>query len=67
MNAARRRRQQQALPYLLLAPSLVLLAGMLYPFGLGLYYSFHPAIGGSRAKRFPFSFVNIDGYLGLAE
>jgi multiple sugar transport system permease protein len=27
------------LPYLLLAPALVLLAGMIYPFGLGVYYS----------------------------
>ena len=27
------------MPYLLLAPAFLLLAGMLYPFGLGLYYS----------------------------
>jgi hypothetical protein len=32
----RRRRPDRFLPYLLLSPALVLLAGMIYPFGLGL-------------------------------
>ena len=41
-NAQKRRhwRQEKFLPYLLLAPALVLLAGMIYPFALGFYYSF---------------------------
>lgn len=42
MQTSRRRRRwrpQALLPYLLLTPALVLLVGMVYPFGLGLYYS----------------------------
>ncbi len=42
MNIARGRRRwrrEALLPYLLLGPALILLAGMVYPFGLGLYYS----------------------------
>jgi multiple sugar transport system permease protein len=36
---ARARRREARLPYLLLTPGLLLLAGMLYPFLLGAYYS----------------------------
>lgn len=36
---ARRRRRGRALPYLLLTPAIILLAGMLFPFALGVYYS----------------------------
>ena len=39
VTARGRRRQDALLPYLLLAPAFALLVGMLYPFGLGLYYS----------------------------
>ena len=35
----RRWRQEAVLPYLLMTPALILLMGMVYPFGLGLYYS----------------------------
>jgi len=50
------------LPYLLLAPALVLLAGMLYPFGLGLYYSLT-----SYWLQYPnrFRFVWFDNYVSL--
>ena len=50
------------LPYLLLAPALVLLVGMIYPFGLGLYYSFT-----SYWLQYPnrFRFVWFDNYIGL--
>ena len=52
------------LPYLLLSPALVLLAGMIYPFGLGLYYSFT-----SYWLQYPnrFRFVWLDNYIGLVE
>ena len=55
-------RREKALPYLLLAPALVLLAGMIYPFGLGLYYSFT-----SYWLQYPnrFRFVWFDNYLDL--
>jgi multiple sugar transport system permease protein len=48
----------------LLAPALVLLAGMVYPFGLGLYYSFT-----SYWLQYPnrFRFVWFDNYLSLIE
>jgi multiple sugar transport system permease protein len=48
----------------LLAPALVLLAGMVYPFGLGLYYSFT-----SYWLQYPnrFRFVWLDNYVGLME
>jgi len=48
----------------LLAPALVLLAGMLYPFGLGLYYSFT-----SYWLQYPnrFRFVWLDNYINLIE
>jgi len=50
------------LPYLLLAPALVLLVGMLYPFGLGLYYSLT-----SYWLQYPnrFRFVWFDNYVSL--
>jgi multiple sugar transport system permease protein len=52
------------LPYLLLAPALVLLLGMVYPFGLGLYYSFT-----SYWLQYPnrFRFVWLDNYIGLMD
>ncbi len=55
-------RREKALPYLLLAPALVLLAGMIYPFGLGLYYSFT-----SYWLQYPnrFRFVWLDNYVDL--
>ena len=58
----RRRRRERFLPYLLLAPALILLAGMLYPFGLGLYYSFT-----SYWLQYPnrFRFVWLDNYVDL--
>jgi multiple sugar transport system permease protein len=58
----RRRRPERYLPYLLLTPALILLAGMLYPFGLGLYYSFT-----SYWLQYPnrFRFVWFDNYLDL--
>ena len=56
------RRQERLLPYLLLAPALVLLVGMLYPFGLGLYYSLT-----SYWLQYPnrFRFVWFDNYVSL--
>ena len=52
------------LPYLLLAPALILLAGMIYPFILGLYYSFT-----SYWLQYPnrFRFVWLDNYINLVE
>ena len=57
-------RREKALPYLLLAPALVLLVGMIYPFGLGLYYSFT-----SYWLQYPnrFRFVWLDNYIDLME
>jgi multiple sugar transport system permease protein len=57
-------RRERFLPYLLLAPALVLLVGMIYPFGLGLYYSFT-----SYWLQYPnrFRFVWLDNYLSLME
>jgi multiple sugar transport system permease protein len=57
-------RTETFLPYVLLAPALVLLAGMVYPFGLGLYYSFT-----SYWLQYPnrFRFVWLDNYVGLME
>jgi multiple sugar transport system permease protein len=56
------RRRERLLPYLLLAPALVLLAGMMYPFGLGLYYSLT-----SYWLQYPnrFRFVWFDNYVSL--
>lgn len=61
-RAGRRWRQQTFLPYLLLLPALVLLVGMVYPFGLGLYYSFT-----SYWLQYPnrFRFVWLDNYAAL--
>ena len=63
-NAQKRRhwRQEKFLPYLLLAPALVLLAGMIYPFALGFYYSFT-----SYWLQYPnrFRFVWFDNYVNL--
>ncbi len=63
-NAQKRRhwRQEKFLPYLLLAPALVLLAGMIYPFALGLYYSFT-----SYWLQYPnrFRFIWFDNYVNL--
>jgi multiple sugar transport system permease protein len=55
-------RRERFLPYLLLAPALVLLVGMIYPFGLGLYYSFT-----SYWLQYPnrFRFVWLDNYVDL--
>jgi multiple sugar transport system permease protein len=52
------------LPYLLLAPAVVLLAGMIYPFGLGVYYSLT-----SYWLQYPnrFRFVWFDNYVDLLE
>ena len=60
----RRRRPDRFLPYLLLAPALILLLGMVYPFGLGLYYSFT-----SYWLQYPnrFRFVWLDNYINLIE
>ena len=66
MTTVRKRRQyrrrERLLPYLLLAPALVLLAGMMYPFGLGLYYSLT-----SYWLQYPnrFRFVWFDNYVSL--
>jgi multiple sugar transport system permease protein len=58
----RRQRSGQFLPYLLLTPALILLVGMVYPFALGLYYSFT-----DYWLQFPkrFRFIWFDNYLGL--
>jgi multiple sugar transport system permease protein len=52
------------LPYLLLAPAVVLLAGMIYPFALGVYYSLT-----SYWLQYPnrFRFVWFDNYVDLLE
>ena len=62
-KAVRRRpRQERFLPYLLLAPALILLVGMVYPFALGLYYSLT-----DYWLQFPkrFRFIWLDNYIGL--
>lgn len=58
----RRPRPGRLLPYLLLAPALVLLVGMVYPFALGLYYSLT-----DYWLQFPkrFRFIGFDNYIGL--
>lgn len=57
-----RRRRARLLPYLLMLPALVLLVGMLYPFALGVYYSFT-----SYWLQYPnrFRFVWFDNYIDL--
>jgi ABC-type sugar transport system permease subunit len=62
--ARRNRRREKLLPWLLLSPALVLLAGMIYPFALGFYYSF-TAYWLQYPKRF--RFIWFDNYLGLLE
>lgn len=67
MNTTPKRRhwrRERFLPYLLLAPALVLLVGMVYPFGLGLYYSFT-----SYWLQYPnrFRFVWFDNYVSLLD
>ncbi len=57
-----RRRRERLLPYLLLTPALVLLAGMVYPFVLGLYYSF-TYYWLQYPKRF--HFIWFDNYINL--
>ena len=59
---AKYRRREKLLPYLLLSPALVLLIGMMYPFGLGLYYSLT-----SYWLQYPnrFRFVWFDNYVNL--
>jgi multiple sugar transport system permease protein len=61
--AARRRRPERLLPYLLLLPAFLLLVGMLYPFALGLYYSLT-----SYYLQYPhlFRFVWFANYAALA-
>jgi len=58
----RRWRREAALPYLLLTPALILLAGMVYPFGLGLYYSLT-----NYWLQYPnrFRFIWFDNYVAL--
>jgi multiple sugar transport system permease protein len=65
VTTTRRRRlwrQEAALPYLLLAPALVLLVGMVYPFGLGVYYSLT-----NYWLQYPkrFRFIWFDNYINL--
>src|ERR1700677_1702663 len=62
MTRRRRRRPERFLPYLLLAPALVLLVGMVYPFGLGVYYSFT-----NYWLQYPkrFHFIWFDKYVNL--
>jgi multiple sugar transport system permease protein len=62
MRRNRRWRRETLLPYLLMAPALVLLMGMVYPFGLGLYYSLT-----NYWLQYPnrFRFVWFDNYVGL--
>jgi multiple sugar transport system permease protein len=64
LQSRRHWRREKYLPYLLLAPALVLLVGMVYPFGLGLYYSFT-----SYWLQYPnrFRFIWFDNYLSLLE
>jgi multiple sugar transport system permease protein len=61
-SASRARRRAKALPFLLLAPALLLLAGMLYPFGLGAYYSLT-----NYWLQYPnrFRFIGFDNYVNL--
>ena len=65
MKTRRRRwRREALLPYLLLTPAFILLMGMLYPFALGLYYSFT-----NYWLQYPkrFRFVWFDNYINLLD
>jgi multiple sugar transport system permease protein len=55
-------RREALLPYFLLTPALVLLVGMVYPFGLGLYYSLT-----NYWLQYPnrFRFIWFDNYINL--
>ena len=61
-TSGRRWRREAILPYLLLAPALILLVGMVYPFCLGLYYSFT-----NYWLQYPkrFRFIWFDNYVNL--
>ena len=63
-RASKRRRRATALPYLLMTPALILLVGLAYPFGLGVYYSFT-----SYWLQYPnrFRFIWFDNYIGLLD
>ena len=63
-SRARGRRRERALPYLLLTPAFLLLMGMLYPFGLGVYYSLT-----NYHLQYPhlFRFVWLQNYVVLAQ
>jgi len=67
MNVTRKRRvwrREAVLPYLLLSPALVLLAGLVYPFGLGVYYSLT-----NYWLQYPrrFRFIWFDNYVNLLD
>ena len=62
VQSRRRRRREKLLPWLLLSPALVLLAGMIYPFALGFYYSF-TAYWLQYPKRF--RLIWFDNYINL--
>jgi multiple sugar transport system permease protein len=55
-------RKQKYMPYIILLPSLFLLAGMIYPTGIGLYYSFT-----NYNLQFPdrFAFIGFENYQDL--
>ena len=61
-RSRRLRRREALLPFLLLAPALVLLVGMVYPFIVGLYYSFT-----NYWLQYPrrFRFIWLDNYVNL--
>ncbi len=61
---AQRRRSRVVLPYVLMAPAIVLLVGMVYPFAVGAYYSLT-----SYWLQYPqrFRFVWFDNYIELLE
>jgi multiple sugar transport system permease protein len=64
MASTRTRGRETLLPYFLLAPALVLLVGMLYPFALGVYYSMT-----NYWLQYPnrFRFIWFDNYINLLD
>ena len=54
--------RQKYMPYMILLPSLFLLAGMIYPTGIGIYYSFT-----NYNLQFPdrFAFIGLENYTDL--